>query len=268
MGSGITLLPWDQLENSRTKRVIEERFFLGGSDHPEAALVRELELPRLHVAHADVSKHMAAPPAYWEQLSDLLLCLGLVGPTAPISLAAWLEPPDWAPIMSGGYSFSLTDGFAFPRTFPSNAPVEGARIHALWNGLTPERRAELHVPMVRLNSAMRRRSSVDAAIDLGIALESIFLRDLSDDRGELTLRLRVRAGRWLGSSATERKEIALLVGDLYAVRSKAVHRGQVSDNTRRRPTTELLEEGFKLAARSLVALIESGDPDWDDVTLG
>src|SRR6266436_8665068 len=53
--------------------------------------------------------------------------------------------------------------------------------------------SELRVPMQRLNSAMRRKSAVDSAIDLGIALESIFLRDTTDDRSELTFKLRVRS---------------------------------------------------------------------------
>jgi hypothetical protein len=119
--------------------------------------------------------------------------------------------------------------------------------------------------MERLNSAMRRPSLVDSAIDLGIALESIFL---PDGRGALTFRLRVRAARWLGSTPEERKRLSVMVGDLYAVRSKAVHEGRVPDVIHERTTRELLEEGYELTARALVALISKGDPDWDEVMYG
>ncbi len=122
--------------------------------------------------------------------------------------------------------------------------------------------------MQRLNSAMRRKSAVDSAIDLGIALESIFLRDTTDDRSELTFKLRVRASRWLGATPEERGGLSALLRDLYAARSSAVHRGYVSDSIRGKPTHELLEEGHKLAAGALVRLIETGNPNWDVVTYG
>jgi hypothetical protein len=134
-----------------------------------------------------------------------------------------------------------------------------------WIDLAETRRMELRVPMQRLNSAMRRPSLVDSAIDLGIVLESIFL---PDGGGALTFRLRVRVARWLGSTPEERRRLSATVGDLYAVRSKAVHEGRVPDTIHQRTTRELLEEGYELTARALVALISKGDPDWDAVTYG
>jgi len=148
---------------------------------------------------------------------------------------------------------------------PVAAVVEGSCLFSNWLGLTEERRVELRVPMQRLNSAMRRSSPVDSAIDLGIALESIFL---PDGRGALTFRLRVRAARWLGSTPAERRCLSVTVDDLYKVRSMAVHGGRVPDTIRGRQARELLEEGYGLTATGLVALIRKGDPDWDAVTYG
>ena len=268
IGQGITLLPWEQLPESNTKRAVTEKFFLGGTlHHPEAALVQEFEAARIHVDNSEVDKYMRQPLPRTD-LTDVLLCLGLFGPTAPVSLASWLEPPEWAPVMPGGYSLGVPEGSSFGRPFPSTAATDGARLFATWLALTESRRDELRVPMYRLNTAMRRRNRVDASIDLGIALESMFLRDLSDDRGELTFRLRVRGTRWLGSNPDERRHLSTLFADLYSTRSRAVHSGRVPDTTRGRPTTELLEEGYKVTARALVALITGGDPDWDTVTFG
>ncbi len=83
----------------------------------------------------------------------------------------------------------------------------------------------VRLPMQRLSLAMRRLTNVDSAIDLGIALESIFLNDLQDDRGELTFRLRIRVTRWMEDDVSKRPNLYQLVGDLYTLRSRAAHSG-------------------------------------------
>lgn len=264
LGHGIQLVPWKDIVQSSTKRAIEEESPFHRSFYdPDGALVRELELPRIHVDHSETKEYLRSTD--WSEMTDMLLCLGLFGPTAPVLLASWLEPPEWAPVKTGSYSMPFVEGPGAGRPFPETAAIEAARLFSTWLDLTEERRAELRVPMQRLNSAMRRSNSVDSAIDLGIALESIFL---PDGRGALTFRLRVRAARWLGSTPEERWRLSVTVGDLYAVRSMAVHGGRVPDNIRRRQTKELLEEGYRLTATALVALISKGDPDWDAVTYG
>lgn len=264
LGHGMQLVPWKDVWNSRTKRAVDqaETFHRSFYD-PDCALLREVELPRVHVHYTDTSFHFQSRDVGTE--TDLLLCLGLPGPTAPVLLASWLEPPEWAPMITGSLSMPFVEGPGKAKPFPETAVVEGSRVFSNWLGLSEERRLELRVPMQRLNSAMRRASLVDSAIDLGIALESIFLRD---GQGALTFRLRVRAARWLGSTPEERRRLSATVGDLYAVRSRAVHEGRVPDAIHQRTTKELLEAGYELTARALVALISKGDPDWDAVTYG
>ena len=50
-------------------------------------------------------------------------------------------------------------------------------IHSLFARLSGEMKRRLKVPLERLNQAKRRLKLVDRAIDLGIALESLFLQD-------------------------------------------------------------------------------------------
>lgn len=194
LGHGMRLVPWKDVLNSRTKRAIDnvEPFHRSFYD-PDCALLREVELPRVHVDYTETRKHIRSRDLTTEP--DMLLCLGLFGPTAPVLLASRLEPPEWAPMIRGSLSMPFVEGPGKARPFPETAVVEGSRLFSNWLGLSEERRMELRVPMQRLNSAMRRPSTVDSAIDLGIALESIFLRDTPDDRGELTFKLRVRASR-------------------------------------------------------------------------
>lgn len=114
---------------------------------------------------------------------------------------------------------------------------------------------------------MRRLSNVDSAIDLGIALEALFLSDLPDDRGELTFRLRLRVARYLEQNSKKREALFRLVGDLYSLRSTAVHTGRSPSDIRGRATSDLLEEGFRLTADAIRRHVVEGPPDWNNVQL-
>jgi hypothetical protein len=60
-----------------------------------------------------------------------------------------------------------------------------------------DRERALRVPVNRLARAVRQRHNVDQAIDLGIALEALLLRDAG--RAELRHQLGLR-GAWLGGA--------------------------------------------------------------------
>jgi hypothetical protein len=133
--------------------------------------------------------------------------------------------------------------------------------------LNEKQKTVLRLSMGRLNTAMRRYSPVDAAIDLGIALESIFLSDLAGDRGELTYRLKLRASKYLGRSLDEKKELFNIFGDLYLARSIAVHTGKLPEKIRKKPINDLLNIGFDHTARAIRLVILNGQPDWTAITL-
>jgi hypothetical protein len=265
-GSGIELVPWNSLPDSSTKHHIYERFIESMPTHlPTAALLRPVIVPKLHVREVDFKVHGFDLP--YEELQDALLCSGLIGPVALYLLASWLEPPDWAPVHSGGYSWPFPEGFPRTSEWPSGACERACLLIGAFRTLNKTRKARLRLAMQRLNSAMRRLSQVDAAIDLGIVLEVLFLQDTSAERSELTFRLRVRAARYLKADPQERHRVFALLNDLYKVRSAAVHNGHVPEKIKGVPVQDLLNQGFGLAAAALGRLISSGDPDWDQVTL-
>jgi len=161
------------------------------------------------------------------------------------------------------FRHAVRGGIRQAELLPEEVVAETFSLLAAWRRLPDERKGALRVPMERLNSAMRRKTSVDSAIDLGIALESVFL---SGQRGGLTFTLRVRVARWLGSTPEERRRLGEVAADLYRLRSKAVHGGKVPDTVRGRPTARLLEEGYRITATAIVRLIVSDQPDWDTIT--
>lgn len=266
LGSGIELVPWDSLQASKQKHSIYGKFFMGSPPHlPTAALLRPVTLPKFHVREPDFKVHGSDLPH--EELLDALLCSGLIGPVAPYLLASWLEPPEWAPVLHGGYMMPPREGLSRIREWPAGGCERACQLIAAFGMLPKADKARLRLAMQRLNSAMRRLTPVDAAIDLGIVLEILFLHDIKGERPELTFRLRVRAARYLEADPQERHRVFNLLNDLYKARSAAVHTGHVPEKVKGVPVKDLLDQGFILAATALGHLISNGDPEWDQVIL-
>lgn len=227
---------------------------------------RPFSLARLHVPQGETTKYLEAHD--YADVRDLLLVVGAIGPIGPAAMAVWFEPPDWAPVVQGGLALPMVEGHARRRALSNADSPAAIELLQAWIRTAEPRRAELRVALGRLNSAIRGLSTVNVAIDLGIALEALFLTDMPEDRGELSFRLRVRAARLLGTDATDRQRIARLVGDLYSVRSSAVHTGKIPGKVRSRTTEELLGDGFDLVALALRKVILQGRPDWDSLVHG
>lgn len=262
----LELVPWRALPESFRKKYIFEQFVLGhGSHWPTATIQRNVSVPKIHIKENERPPYQFTLPH--REVEDALLCVGLVGPTAPYVLASWLEPAQWAPVIAGsGYSMPHLEGLAIRGKWPETGCSDARLVWEAFGGVDESRKSQLRLAMQRLGSAIRRPSPVDAAIDLGIVLEALFLHDAPDDRGELSYRLRVRAARYLGQDPDSRRQIFTLVGDLYSTRSIAAHTGQVPEKTRGSPTSVLLDQGFSLAASAIRRFLLDGDPDWNRVT--
>lgn len=264
LGRRVSLLPWGQVPESHQKQSIHEKFFMTADFRWQtAAVVREETLPKIHIHGAGFEQHMI--PLDDTDLRDAILCIGLCGPTAPFVLASWLAPPPWAPMMGSGYSMPFPEGKPRHRKWLQSYSLEASELFQAFVALPDARKDLLRLVMQRLNSAMRRLSNVDSAIDLGIALESLFLDDMDEERGEMTFRLRFRASRFMGKSRADRVRLYKLVGDLYSARSSAIHSGRVSSTVQGRPTDEILEEGYRLTADTVKRLIITGQADWTTV---
>jgi hypothetical protein len=265
LGDEIRLIPWKLFPDSPQKKYIYNHFsnlFI----FPSAALLKEKRIKRsnIHVPSDETDKYIDTNSFF--DLHRALLCVSLVGPVSSFSIAQWVEPPEWAPIHSSAYQIPSSEGIPRKQDWPADGCDQIKKLYKAFLDLNDNERSALIIPMVRLNVAMRKSSLVDSAIDLGIALESIFLSELGEDHGELTFRLKLRASRFLGNDLDSRKKLFKIFGNLYTLRSIAVHSGKLPDELKKQPVSELLGQGFNLTAEAITQIILHGPPDWNDLS--
>jgi hypothetical protein len=263
LANGVRLVPWPDLQDSAAKRTVEE--WSASAVHvwqrPGAALERVTMVPVRHEMTADP----AAPlpdPIDLADLEDAAWCLTVTGPSAPVVIASWVSAEPWVPTFSRRLTLTPPPGV---RPLKKLTPEELRRAKLLHEEFVrrpePEKR-RLRVPLKRLHAALLRRSPEDSAIDLGVALEALILHEIGSDKGELTFQLKLRAARLLERDAEHRRETFRLVGQLYGLRSAAVHTGVLPAKA---STSEIMERGYALVASALARVILEGEPRWDDV---
>ena len=113
-------------------------------------------------------------------------------------------------------------------------------------------------------SATRSASLEDRAVDLRIALESLYLD--SSDR-ELTFRLATTCARHLGTSLEERRGISSTLRGFYGLASRVIHGAEVSQT--RNSGVELLRDAGEFCRDGILKIVETKhQPDWADLLLG
>ena len=137
-------------------------------------------------------------------------------------------------------------------------------------GLPEEVEKSLQIPIGRWMKSKTFQGNVDKMIDLGIAMESFYLRGIGE---QLTFRFRLRGSLHLGRGVEERKRLVKEFGDIYKYRSQAVHEGTLPERVQvdgqSVPMRQYIEKSQELFERSLMKVIETGVlPDWDSIELG
>ena len=278
LGRGISFIPWAELPESDQKQSMNEYLFRGQPSHffhsTLSALIREHRSEKRYVSQAEFQRDMeqyTTPPVDASELNDALMCLALVGPYGPHILASWMSLPVWAPLSSNSMMLPRVEGFSPGKQISTDECSQARDLFAAFCA-APSLQTHLRLVTQRLIRAVRRYGTpVDASIDLGIALEGLYLSDMQDDRGELSFRLRMRAARLLGATEENRKHIFTLMGDIYTLRSIAVHTGTLTvkpKDLHGRTVQQVLEEGFFLTAKAIRQFITSGKPRWDTIMFG
>lgn len=138
-------------------------------------------------------------------------------------------------------------------------------IHNIHEGLSRQGVfEELRVPIQRWRRSKAASNGVDLAVDLRIALESLFL-----DKGnnmELSFRLALRAAWYLGANRDERTRIFEAVREAYSIGSKAIHTGKGYDDV----IPAKLAMAQDICRMSILRRISEGGkpPNWEEVVLG
>ncbi|MCX4166286.1 MULTISPECIES: HEPN domain-containing protein [Paraburkholderia] len=126
----------------------------------------------------------------------------------------------------------------------------------------------LYTPLVRLNLAIKHISEVEKAIDLGIAMESLFLSD-GDKNAPIALPLRLRGAWLLGETEEERENLYGKFQKLYDLRSSAVHSGSLGKGKQDKSNADLLADGVRLCVSAILKIIKNGAmPKWTKLILG
>ena len=112
-------------------------------------------------------------------------------------------------------------------------------------------------------SATRAASPEDRAVDLRIALESLYL---NSDAGELGFRLAITGARHLGTSLEQRRGIRRTLGDFYGLASRIIHGTEL--NQVRNSDAESVKRASRVCRDGILKIVEDKhQPDWWDLLL-
>ena len=131
--------------------------------------------------------------------------------------------------------------------------------------LASEVTQKLRVPIDRWMKAKMDANPVDVFINLGTAMESLYLNDVGN-AGEFRFRLALRAAWYLGKGGVGRRTLFGDFKEIYDRRSKAAHTGKLTESEQ---TSEFTRKAQDLCRKSIVRIIEDGQfPDWNQLVLG
>ena len=139
-------------------------------------------------------------------------------------------------------------------------------------GLDSNGREKLRIAIDRWIMSKTDRTRVDKMIDLGIALEALYVPD--GNSGEIRFKFAVHAAWHLGKDKEDRKKLMKEFKEIYDWRSKVVHTGKLPNKTKNTPFTPgevrgFIERAQDLCRESIMKILEAGEfPDWDNLILG
>ena len=254
----------------------------GFSDFLSATLLRvDMSVsPVLHRPETDNTwpdRHFARAVSSTELIdfnpAKFFQALTLVGGNPVLSAIGWTHMSDehiFDLRIGPGSGYSLSKAGA-PSTIISEAQVrDAAELYHKIMALPQDVQQSLQIPINRWMNSKTYQGHVDKMIDLGIAMESFYLRGIGE---QLTFRFRLRGALHLGNGVAERKRLIKDFGDIYKYRSQAVHEGtlpeRVTVDGQSIPIGQYIERSQELFSRSLMKVIDSGVwPDWESIELG
>ena len=277
VAEGISLVPLEELKNSTLSSYEGIKPLVGG--HMMAATAALVTPHAVRPAFGTPTPQVtdASFAQALIRLEDARRCLCFFGPSTPVHLTHIWEPDeDTFGLEGSSWSSPLVELIGHEKSHALSGPElhEYSRLLERFSALPEHNKRVLRVAIDRVNRALRRHWSVDAAIELGIALEAFFLSD--DEQSELTYRLALRCAWWLGETPEERKQLMKWARVVYQCRSDAVHRGYLAEKLtekwaksfRGRDTREFIHEACARVLRAIELALVRGMPDWAALVTG
>ena len=169
----------------------------------------------------------------------------------------------------GGYGATIRDS-----RLGEMVPLDPSRmdtIKTVYMGLTqlPSKTWDkLRISIDRWAKSMAEEDPVDQIVDLGIALESLYV---PDSQGESRFRLASHASWHLGSNKVERRKLWKEFRAIYDARSQVVHTGRLGKKFSKDSfdKAKFVKRGQELCWQGITSVIEAGTiPNWSDLALG
>ena len=147
---------------------------------------------------------------------------------------------------------------------------EAKRIYNEFAEFNQKDREKLLIVIKRWIKSKTSQEDVDRMIDLGIALESLYVPESS---GEITFKLGVRAAWHLKEDPADRQKLKKTFGDIYKWRSDAVHTGKLPKKTKnlsQEKVEEFIETAQDYCRDSILKILKEGKfpANWDDLIFG
>ena len=135
---------------------------------------------------------------------------------------------------------------------------------------------KLRIPIDRWIKSKAEQNPVDKMIDLGIALESLYLSG-TESKNEIRFRFSLHAAWHLGEDKEHREGLMKKFKAIYDWRSAVVHTGKLPEKgkgKKKKPYTqeevrEFIRNAQDLCRDSIIKILEDGEfPDWNNLILG
>ena len=155
----------------------------------------------------------------------------------------------------------------------TEAKIQEAKgLYECWKNLDPCVQEALQTPVDRWIRSKSSQDSVNAMIDLGIALESLYLHLLTN-REQLSFKFQLRAAWYLGEDKDIRERLLSEFKEIYRWRSAAVHQGSLPKKPKIHRESlskaDFIKRAQDLCLKSILKVMNEGQfPDWDDLILG
>lgn len=263
LAKGVEVVPWSEALASDDDLAWTNQLTTGRRELCTAVFRQTI---RVEKRFGDVSPHTFMPPANYSDIEAALSCVCIAGPIPLYAIGKWVTPEDGVPAINylHGWGSFLEVKPHIAVLSPSQASA-AAELHFAFDALSTARRDLLSVPIRRLNSAMVRPTTVDAAIDLGIAMEALFIPEAPQGKNRKHV-LSARAAHRLATNEPDADRIRRLFEELYQDRNIAVHRGRFASAEAEASAKHRLSAGYPAVARALGMSIRERI-DWHAVAI-
>jgi len=230
-----------------------------------SAIVRSIRLPRRHVRSDELK--LGDGLRLVDIVDRIRLCFNLAGSFNAQILATTVMAADNVP--SPGAAGWTLHPFRYRGWDPPISSEHVLTVRACFEKLEnlPDNQKErILIQLRKLNDFESSSDDVQRAIELRVALESLFLGMRNE--GELSYRLAMRGAFAIGTGYAERKRIFVTLRDAYAAGSEAVHNGRFSKKTLSRNVGEILREAAEIVRRAITKRLDQPEPDYEELILG